>query len=336
MFAGIIGPGAGRGRAGGHPGRPHRLRGPAPGHQDRGGPARGPRRVDRAHHRGPPGRRAAAAGLAAHRRSGCAGLLRGQLHQPAPEWDGRGSRPRVPRAGTLAGPDHRAARGGRPARDSRRRTPRTPSRSWSMRSCCRLPAPDRYRFHDLLRTYAAERALAEEPADGPGRRDPAAADLVPVHGRGGGPDGRAAPLPDPAARRPARMRSRSPSRVPDALKWCEVERANLVAGTRQAAASGCISWPGGWPSPASASSTGARTGRTGSRRIRSPWPAPGRSGTGGPRPWCMNNLGTAFTRQGMDEAAECFEQALAIRREIGDLLGEAQTRHQHGRQLLSS
>ena len=26
------------------------------------------------------------------------------------------------------------------------------------------PAPDRYRFHDLLRTYAAERALAEEPA----------------------------------------------------------------------------------------------------------------------------------------------------------------------------
>jgi len=39
----------------------------------------------------------------------------------------------------------------------------------------------------------------------------------------------------------------------------------------------------------------------------------------------MNNLGTAFTRQGMDEAAECFEQALAIRREIGDLLGEAQS-----------
>ena len=39
----------------------------------------------------------------------------------------------------------------------------------------------------------------------------------------------------------------------------------------------------------------------------------------------LNNLGMAFARRRMDEAAGYFEQALAIRREIGDLPGEAQT-----------
>ena len=39
----------------------------------------------------------------------------------------------------------------------------------------------------------------------------------------------------------------------------------------------------------------------------------------------LNNLGMAFARRRMDEAAGYFEQALAIRREIADLPGEAQT-----------
>ena len=37
------------------------------------------------------------------------------------------------------------------------------------------PAPERYRFHDLLRTYAAERAVAEEP---PPDRDSAVGRLL--------------------------------------------------------------------------------------------------------------------------------------------------------------
>ena len=39
----------------------------------------------------------------------------------------------------------------------------------------------------------------------------------------------------------------------------------------------------------------------------------------------LNNLGMAFARQRMGEAADYFEQALAIRPRIGDLQGEAQT-----------
>ena len=66
------------------------------------------------------------------------------------------------------------------------------------------PAPDRYRFHDLLRTYAAERALAEEPEAVREDAIRQLAHLVSVHGRGRRPDDRPAPLPDPAARcRPA-------------------------------------------------------------------------------------------------------------------------------------
>ena len=207
------------------------------------------------------------------------------------------------------------------------------------------PAPDLYRFHDLLRTYAAERAVAEEPeavredairqvltwylytveavaqmiaphryriplppaestADDPTADDSTGADSTPV---------------DPPWQ-PLTFES-----VPESLKWCEAERANLVAGTRQAAASGlhelawrlpvaCLSffhrrahWVD-WVQTHRIALASARA--TGDRRAEA---------------LVLNNLGTAFTRQGIDEAGDCFEQALAIRREIGDLLGEAQS-----------
>jgi DNA-binding SARP family transcriptional activator/Tfp pilus assembly protein PilF len=187
------------------------------------------------------------------------------------------------------------------------------------------PAPDRYRFHDLLRTYAAERALAEEPEAV--REDAirrlltwylytveAVAQMIAPHRYR---------IPLPAA--DLREEPLAFESVPDALKWCEAERPNLVAGTRQAAASGfhqlawrlavaCLSffhkrayWAD-WVKTHQIALASARA--IGDRRAEA---------------LVMNNLGTAFTRQGMDEAAECFEQALAIRREIGDLLGEAQS-----------
>ena len=187
------------------------------------------------------------------------------------------------------------------------------------------PAPDRYRFHDLLRTYAAERALAEEPET---LREDAVRQLltwylytVEAVAQMIAPHRYRIPLPaaDPDEE-PLAFES-----VPDALKWCEAERPNLVAGTRQAAASGfhqlawrlavaCLSffhkrayWAD-WVETHQIALASARA--IGDRRAEA---------------LVMNNLGTAFTRQGMDEAAECFEQALAIRREIGDLLGEAQS-----------
>jgi DNA-binding SARP family transcriptional activator/Tfp pilus assembly protein PilF len=187
------------------------------------------------------------------------------------------------------------------------------------------PAPDRYRFHDLLRTYAAERAVAEESE---AVREDAIRQLltwylytVEAVAQMIAPHRYRIPLPtaDPHEE-PLAFES-----VSDALKWCEAERANLVAGTRQAAASGfhqlawrlpvaCLSffhkrayWAD-WVETHQIALASARA--IGDRRAEA---------------LVMNNLGTAFTRQGMDEAVECFEQALAIRRDVGDLLGEAQS-----------
>lgn len=92
--------------------------------------------------------------------------------------------------------------------------------------------PGRYRMHDLLRVYAAERAAIE---DDPGDRRAALTDLLDWYrytaavamdvlnpGRHRLPD----PLPEPACPAPD---------LPDydcALSWLEAERANLVAVTR--------------------------------------------------------------------------------------------------------
>lgn len=96
-------------------------------------------------------------------------------------------------------------------------------------------APYRYRFHDLLRVYAAERAAAEETPDA--RRDATrrilgwylhtahAADLVLI------PHRRRVPL-DPHGKGCAPL---SFQRFDEALEWCDAEHANLVAAIRQAA-----------------------------------------------------------------------------------------------------
>ena len=187
------------------------------------------------------------------------------------------------------------------------------------------PAPDRYRFHDLLRTYAAERAMAEEPE---ALREEAIRQVltwylytVEAAAQMIAPHRYRIPLPPGEAHGlPLEFGS-----VGECMTWCEAERANLVAGTRLAAASGlhqlawrlpvaCLSffhkrayWAD-WVETHRIALASART--TGDRRAEA---------------LVLNNLGTAFTRQGMDEAGECFEQALTIRREIGDLLGEAQS-----------
>ena len=107
------------------------------------------------------------------------------------------------------------------------------------------PAPDRYRLHDLLRAYAAERAEADEPArliEEAVRRllgwylrtaDAAASIVAP-------PYRDRVPLdpPEPGSQ------PLSFGTAGQALHWCEQERANLVAATRQAASYGLhdIAW----------------------------------------------------------------------------------------------
>ena len=96
-------------------------------------------------------------------------------------------------------------------------------------------SPDRYKFHDLLRVYSSERAVAD--LSGPDR-DAAIGRLLRWYMRTADAAATArlaAPLQHAAGprRRRIRLRSASPS-AEDALAWYDSERANLVAATRQA------------------------------------------------------------------------------------------------------
>lgn len=185
--------------------------------------------------------------------------------------------------------------------------------------------PDRYHFHDLLRVYAAERVAAEESQENQATAlhrlylwylhtmDAAAQTISPNRYH--------QPLtPPPPESRPLVFAD------PDtALDWCEAERENLVAATRQAAADSVDDVA--WQLPAAAMAFYNRRG------YRSDWITTHQSALDRVRRlqmrWgealTLNNLGMAYQDLEMDTAVGYLEQALAIRQEIGDLQGEAQT-----------
>jgi DNA-binding SARP family transcriptional activator len=184
------------------------------------------------------------------------------------------------------------------------------------------PAPDVYRLHDLLRVYATERCQAEESAQA--RRDAlrriltwylrsaeAAATIIsPHHTRV--PVGEADSAVGP-------LSFASPEA---ALDWCEAERANLLAATRQAAAEGQHDIA--WRLPAAAMSYYYR------RSQWADWIAAHEIGLSSAKrlgdrlaeAWMLHNLGMAYGSQGMADSVVCFEQALTIYREIGDVRGQ--------------
>jgi DNA-binding SARP family transcriptional activator len=185
------------------------------------------------------------------------------------------------------------------------------------------PAPDYYRFHDLLRVYAAERCQADEPEQARNdamRRilswylhtaEAAAAVISPYHARVPVGESQIDPL--------------SFASLEDALDWSDAERANLVAANRQAADYGLhdIAWQlaaasmsffyrrSQWADWIETHETGLESARKlGDRRGEA---------------WMLNNLGMAYGERSMAEAADCLEQALAIYREIADEQGERRT-----------
>jgi DNA-binding SARP family transcriptional activator/Tfp pilus assembly protein PilF len=187
------------------------------------------------------------------------------------------------------------------------------------------PAPDRYRLHDLLRAYAAERAQEDEPPqaiDDAVRRvlgwylrtaDAAASVVAPYRER--------VPL-DPA----------EPGSEPlvfatadQALAWCAQDRANLVAATRQAASHGLHDIA--WKLPVAATVCFDR------HWYRTEWLTMHRIALVSTRElkdrraeaWVLNNIGMVLGLQRVNDAVGYFEQALAILREIGDQrdLGQA-------------
>jgi DNA-binding SARP family transcriptional activator len=184
------------------------------------------------------------------------------------------------------------------------------------------PAPGVYRFHDLLRVYAAERSRAEpEPERRAAMRRilawylhtaEAASWLISPHHT-------AVPLDEP----PAGMRPLEFGSLEDALRWCDTERANLAAATRQAADDGLHDIA--WRLPAVALLFYYR------RSHWADWVASHQTGLESAREladrrgeaWMLSNLGMAYGLQRMDAAIGCFEQAEAIFHELGDRAGEA-------------
>jgi len=187
------------------------------------------------------------------------------------------------------------------------------------------PAPDWYRFHDLLRVYATERAQAEESEAG---RDEAVARLLRWY----------LETAQAAADRISPLRYQVPggpaadgyphlefATREDAFAWYDDERANIVAATRQAAAAGLhdTAWrlpPTLFPlfSRKSNWADCVTTHRIALHSARSAGDRPGEA-------WASNQLGYALVRLRDSEAVGHLEWALAIRREIGDTRGEAQT-----------
>jgi DNA-binding SARP family transcriptional activator/tetratricopeptide (TPR) repeat protein len=187
------------------------------------------------------------------------------------------------------------------------------------------PTPGWYRFHDLLRVYATERALTEEPKaardEAVGRllwwyleTAEAAADTI-------------SPLRYRVAREPVTREYRPLDfgTVEEAFAWCDDERANFAAATRQAAAAGLHDIA--WRLPPTLSLLFTRRSNYADSvtlnrvAVDSARKADDRLGEA----WALNQLGYALARLRDPEAFEPLEQALAIRQEFGDTRGEAQT-----------
>jgi tetratricopeptide (TPR) repeat protein/transcriptional regulator with XRE-family HTH domain len=185
------------------------------------------------------------------------------------------------------------------------------------------PAPDRYRFHDLLRVYAADRARTQEPEEDRlaaitrlltwylHTAEAIAKVISPHHTRVPVGD----PLPEAT---PLDFAS-----LQEALSWGDTERGGLTVACRMAGAVGLHEI--GWKLPAAAMSFYYRRGYWGD------WVATHQTGLDSARAsgdleaeaWMLNNLGIAYGDQRMAESLNYFEQAVALYGEAGDKHGEA-------------
>jgi DNA-binding SARP family transcriptional activator len=182
---------------------------------------------------------------------------------------------------------------------------------------------DRYKFHDLLRVYSSERAVAD--LSGP-VRDAAVGRLLRWYMRTSDAAGTAVqprryniPL-GPVGDDPPPLGFTG---VDDALSWYDSERVNLVAATRQAASVGLheVTWR--LPPPLfqifDARGNWADLITTHRMALDSARHVGNRQGEA----WVLVNLGDALGATGDSEGIGCLEQALAISREVGDRRGES-------------
>ncbi len=183
---------------------------------------------------------------------------------------------------------------------------------------------DRYKFHDLLRVYASERAADDLKAED---RDAAVARLFGWYMRTAdaaatvcSPYRYTMPIePDPAD--PPAL---SFSDIEHALTWYDSERINVVAATRQAAADGLhgVAWRLAPPLYILCNRRGNWADCIATHRIAldSARQVGNRQGEA----WILNNLGDALGTLHEGEAISLLERSLVIRQEINDHLGETQ------------
>jgi tetratricopeptide (TPR) repeat protein len=184
----------------------------------------------------------------------------------------------------------------------------------------------RYRCHDLLRVYAAERAMDEEP---PSERNLAVKRVLHwyLHTAYAANHTLSPQRFDPPIE-PSRfsLPLLEFNEYDEALAWCEAEMSNLIAATRMALEFGedAIAWKipvGCW-------------NYVFLRKRWSPWISAHEMGLAGARrigdrfgeSWTLNNVAHGFRElRRFKDAREHLEQALDIRKEIGDQVGLAWT-----------
>ncbi|GAB3442346.1 tetratricopeptide repeat protein [Actinophytocola sediminis] len=182
---------------------------------------------------------------------------------------------------------------------------------------------DRYRMHDLLRVYAAEQAVLEEPAE---QRRLALRRMVDwyLHNAYAANHALAPQRHDPELEKSEFAVEVADFDYGSALEWCELEMHNIAMATRTAIEVG--EDVAAWKLPAGSFNF------LNLRKRWTPWVASHEIGVTGARrvgdrygeAWVLNNLAIAYRElRRTDEAKECFQQARALRIELGDRVGQA-------------